>query len=213
MPTAAILNTTGLTYTDKMEDEIKIEPISALQKALEERPKKWIKLENWVNPFENDVKMKLSPLQEIILASAYINGALPDRSQKRGSEILGFIYGPITQAIGATQVKSSDIIFQFDCLANCWLTKKPLLNGRGNLGCLHFYEDGTVWAELGCDIPYCECKLSEAGLKYVMSHRLVTKYIRKLLVAIKKGKLVPKDIQFSSVGDFTVEAQIWPKRK
>lgn len=67
-----------------MEDEIKIEPISALQKALEETPEWWVKLENWVNPFENDVKMKLSPFQETILASAYINGALPDRSWKRG---------------------------------------------------------------------------------------------------------------------------------
>lgn len=67
-----------------MEDEIKIELISALQKALEETPEWWVKLENWVNPFENDVKMKLSPFQETILASAYINGALPDRSWKRG---------------------------------------------------------------------------------------------------------------------------------
>ena len=192
-----------------MEGEIKIEPISALQKALGKNPEGWVKLENWANPFENDVKIELSPLQEIILASAYINGALPDRSWKRGAAILGFIYGPITQAIGATQIKLKDLQFQFGCLANCWLTKKPLLNGIGNIGCLHFYEDGSVWAEVGCEIGYCYWKLSEAGLKYVMSHRLVTEYLRKLLVTIKKGKLAPNDIQFSSVGDFTIQTLMW----
>lgn len=196
-----------------MEDKIKIESISALQKALEKEPKYWMKLENWVNPFKNNSKMALSPLQEIILASTYINGALPDRPRKRGSAILGFIYGPIAQAIGATQIKLSDLIFQFDCLANCWLAKEPLLDGLGNIGSLHFYEDGSVWAELGAEIEYCEWKLSEAGLKYVMSHRLVTKYLRKLLVAIKKGKLAPIDIQFSNVGDFTAWAFAFPKSR
>lgn len=129
--------------------------------------------------------------------------------EKGGCNIRFHIWTDNTQAIGATQIKLLDLRFQFGCLANCWLTKKPLLNGIGDIGCLHFYENGSVWAEVGCEIGYCYWKLSEAGLKYVMSHRLVTKYLRKLLVAIKKGKLAPNDIKFSSVGDFTNQTLIW----